>query len=175
MKALDCLLTRRACRKYTDQVPSRDLIEQVVNAGIYAPSGMGMQSPIVVAVTNKELRDRIAKLNASFFPPERQNMDPFYGAPAVLVVLARKNAPTYVYDGALTMGNMLNAAHALGLASCWIHRAKQVFEGEEGKAILRDLGVEGDYEGIGNCILGYAADAPAAPAPRAEGRVFFAE
>ena len=153
-EALEVMRQRRSVRSYkADPIP-RELLEKVLEAGTYAPTGMGRQSPIILAVTDKALRDRIAKLNAAVMG--RDN-DPFYGAPAVLVVLADKSVPTYLYDGSLVMGNLLNAAHDVGLGACWIHRAKEVFASEEGKAILRELGVEGDYEGIGNCIIGYAA------------------
>ena len=94
--------------------------------------------------------------------------DPFYGAPVVIIVLADRSVPTYLYDGSLVMGNLMNAAHALGIASCWIHRAKEEFNSDEGKAILKQLGIEGDYEGIGHCILGYAAQEIKATAPRKE-------
>ncbi len=96
------------------------------------------------------------------------NNDPFYGAPVVIIVLADRSVPTCLYDGSLVMGNLMNAAHSLGIASCWIHRAKEEFDSEEGKAILKKLGIEGDYEGIGHCILGYAAGESNAPAPRKE-------
>ncbi len=161
--ALENLKTRRAIRAYQDKMPDMKLIEQVTEAGTYAPTGMGRQSPIIVAVTDKATRDRLSQLNAAVMGGEN---DPFYGAPVVLVVLADREVPTYLYDGALVMGNLLNAAHAVGLGSCWIHRAKEVFDSEEGKALLKEWGIEGNYEGIGNCILGYpAGDAPA-PKPR---------
>ena len=124
---------------------------------------MGKQSPIIIAVTDKALRDKLSKMNAAIMGV---NIDPFYGAPELLIVLANKEMPTYIYDGSLVMGNMMNAAADLGVASCWIHRAKEEFESEEGKAILKDLGIEGDYEGIGHLILGYAAKPEAEPAPR---------
>lgn len=87
-----------------------------------------------------------------------ENMDPFYGAPVILVVLANKAVPTHVYDGSLVMGNLMNAAESLGVASIWIHRAKEEFESDFGKKILADLGIQGEYEGIGHCALGYAAE-----------------
>lgn len=118
---------------------------------------------IIIAVTDKALRDKLSKMNAAIMGV---NIDPFYGAPELLIVLANKEMPTYIYDGSLVMGNMMNAAADLGVASCWIHRAKEEFESEEGKAILKDLGIEGDYEGIGHLILGYAAKPEAKPAPR---------
>ena len=171
-EALEVMRQRRSVRSYkADPIP-RELLEKVLEAGTYAPTGMGRQSPIILAVTDKALRDRIAKLNAAVMG--RHN-DPFYGAPPVLVVLADKSVPTYLYDGSLVMGNLLNAAHDVGLGACWIHRAKEVFASEEGKAILRELGVEGDYEGIGNCIIGYAATPLPEAKPRKEGYVVWAE
>lgn len=152
--ALNVLKTRRAIRSYDSRIPERELIDKVLEAGTYAPTGMGLQSPIIVAVTNQELRNRLSRMNADIMG---QDTDPFYGAPVVLIVLADKNIPTYLYDGSLVMGNLLNAAHAVGLGSCWIHRAKEMFDSDEGKALLKEWGIEGDYEGIGNCIIGYPA------------------
>lgn len=174
METLEAIKTRRSVRAYKPDMPAKELIEQVIEAGIWAPTGMGRQSPIIVAVTNKELRDELSQMNAKTFG--KPGMDPFYGAPVVLVVLADKSMPTNVYDGSLVMGSMMLAAHDLGLSSCWIHRAKEEFESERGKEILKALGVEGDYEGIGHCILGYAADdaAPVAK-PRKENWVYWAE
>ena len=149
------MIERRSVRAYADRMPSDEIIAQVLEAGTYAATGMGRQSPIIIAVTNRELRDRLSRMNAQIMGT---NMDPFYGAPVVLIVLADKKMVTYQYDGSLVMGNLMLAAHSLGLGSCWIHRAKEEFESEEGKQILKDLGIEGDYEGIGHCILGYPAD-----------------
>ena len=161
--ALEVLKTRRAIRAYQDRMPEKELIAQIVEAGTYAPTGMGRQSPIIVAVTNREIRNRLSQLNASIMG---NDSDPFYGAPVVLVVLADKQFPTYLYDGTLVMGNLQNAAHAVGLGSCWIHRAKEVFETPEGKALLKEWGIEGEYEGIGNCIIGYSAQEAPQPKPR---------
>ena len=163
---------RRSVRAYTDEMPPRELVGQVVEAGLWAASGMNTQGPVIVAVTDQALRDRLSAMNAEIMG--RPGTDPFYGAPVVLVVLAPREAPNRVYDGSLVMGNLMLAAHALGLGSCWIHRAREEFDTPEGRAILADLGVEGDYEGIGHCVLGYPAEAPA-PRPRREGRVFYAE
>ena len=170
------LLTRRSVRSYTDEVPPRELIEEICKAGTYAPTGMNKQAPIIVAVTNCEVRDRLSQLNAAVFGPDFDS-DPFYGAPVVLVVLADSSAArTWLEDGSLVMGNLLNAAHAKGLGSCWIHRAKEVFETEEGKAILTELGIDAEkYVGIGNCILGYVkGDYPEAK-PRKENYVYWIE
>ena len=151
-KVMETLLERRSVRKYQAKEVPEELIEEVLKAGAYAPSGMGKQPVIAVVVTKKEVRDRLSRLNAAVMGAD---IDPFYGAPAVIVVLADRSSMTYLYDGSLAMGNMMNAAHALGLGSCWIHRAKEVMATDEGQALLKELGVEGDYEGIGNLILGY--------------------
>ena len=155
--------TRRSIRGYKEDMVPEELIAEVVEAGTYAATGMGRQSPIILAVTNKEVRDRLSKVNAEIMGTTG---DPFYGAPVVLVVLADKSRPTYLYDGSLVMGNLMLAAADLGLGSCWIHRAKETFEREEGKAILKELGIEGDYEGIGNCVIGYAKEPAKDAAPR---------
>lgn len=162
---INCMETRRSVRGFKpDAIPSDELIAEVAKAGTYAPTGMGAQSPVIVAVTNKEVRDRLSKLNAEVMGTAS---DPFYGAPVVLVVLADRSRPTHVYDGTLVMGNMMNAAHALGLGSCWIHRAREVFDSDEGKALLRQWGIDGDYEGIGHCVIGYPAEGqPKAAKPR---------
>ncbi|MBQ3704528.1 MAG: nitroreductase [Oscillospiraceae bacterium] len=162
-ETLTTLKTRRSCRSYKPELIEEEKLNAILEAGTYAATGMGKQSPIILAVTSKELRDKLSKMNAAVLGAD---MDPFYGAPEVLVVLGKKAVPTYVYDGSLVMGNMMNAAADLGVASCWVHRAKEEFESEEGKAILKELGIEGDYEGIGHLILGYAAKPAAAPAPR---------
>ena len=172
--AMTAMLERRSIRKYKSDMIPKETLEKIIEAGLYAASGMNKQAGMILAVTNRALRDKLSAMNAKIMGAG-EGTDPFYGAPVVLVVLANKAAGTYVYDGSLVMGNLMLAAHEMGVGSCWIHRAKEEFESEEGKAILRELGVEGDYEGIGHCILGYAdCDAPAAPARRG-GNVFWAE
>lgn len=161
--AMETLLGRRSSRKYLDKPVPEELLAKIAEAGTYAATGMGKQSPVILVVTNREVRDRISKLNAGVMGGSG---DPFYGAPAVLIVLANRGIGTYLYDGSLVMGNMMNAADALGLSSCWIHRAKEVFDTEEGKAILQSAGIEGDYEGIGNLIVGYDDGGKRAPLPR---------
>lgn len=168
---IQAMKDRRSVRAYTDEPVPRELVDQVVEAGLWAASGMGKQSPIILAVTNKELRDRLSAANAAVMGG---SSDPFYGAPVVLVVLADASCGTHVYDGSLVMGNMMLAASSLGLGSCWIHRAKEVFDEPEFKQVLADMGVEGEFEGVGNCILGWPAQEPA-PKPRREGRVLWAE
>lgn len=171
-EVIEAMRERRSVRAYTEEVPSDELIERVVDAGLWAASGRGRQSPIVLAVTDRALRDRLSAMNARIMgAPE--GTDPFYGAPVVLVVLADRSVPTHVYDGSLVMGNLMLVAHELGLGSCWIHRAREEFDTPEGRQILADLGVEGDYEGVGHCVLGYAAEVPE-PKPRREGRLVWA-
>lgn len=168
-ETLTTLKTRRSCRAYKPELIEEEKLNAILEAGTYAATGMGKQSPIILAVTDRAMRDRLSKMNAAVMGVD---MDPFYGAPEVVIVLANKEIPTYLYDGSLVMGNMMNAAADLGVASCWIHRAKEEFESEEGKAILKDLGIEGNYEGIGHLILGYAAKPENAPAPRKAGYIY---
>lgn len=166
---LECMETRRSVRAYLPNAVPEEKLERILRAGLYAASGMGRQSAMILCVTDKALRDRLMRMNAAIMgTPEK---DPFYGAPCVLVVLADRSIPTAVYDGSLVLGNMMLAAHAEGLGSCWIHRAREEFDSDEGKAILHDLGVEGDYEGVGHLIVGYADGAEPQAKPRREGRV----
>ena len=162
--------TRRSVKKYKSDIVPNEIIDQIIKAGTYAPSGMNRQSPIIIAVKNKELRDKLARLNAKIMG--QNDIDPFYGAPVVLIVLADKRCPTHVYDGSLVMGNLMLAAHSLNIGSCWIHRAKEEFETEEGKEILKSFGIEGDYEGIGHCILGYIDGEEKKATPRKENYVY---
>lgn len=170
MDAIQAMLTRKSIKKYKSQPVEKELIDKIVEAGLNAPSGLNKQSPIILVVTNKEIRDELSRLNANDDPFFRS--DPFYGAPCVLVVLADKSVPTHVYDGSLVMENLQLAAHALGLGACWIHRARETFERPEGKAILKKLGIEGEYEGIGNCIVGYP-DINPEKKQRKENRVYY--
>lgn len=171
-ETLKVLETRRSCRNFKPDMISEEELQEIVKAGTYAPTGMGKQSPLIIAVTNKELRDQIAEENRKI-GGWKEGFDPFYGAPVILIVLANKACPTYVYDGSLVLGNLMNAAESLGVASIWIHRAKEEFESEFGKKILADLGIEGDYEGIGHCALGYAAEEPKEAAARKENYAYY--
>ena len=173
MDAMQAMLTRRSVKKYKRDPVDKGLIEQIIQAGLCAPSGLNKQAPIILAVTNKEIRDKLSKINAGNDPFGRK--DPFYGAPVVLVVLADKSAHTYLYDGSLVMENLMLASHALGLGACWIHRAKETFENPEWKAFLKDLGLEGEYEGIGNCVIGYLDGEYPPVKPRKGNRVYYIE
>ena len=167
-ETLTTLKMRRSCRAYRPEHIEEEKLQAILEAGTYAPTGMGQQSPIILVIRDQEVRNTLKKLNAASMGVE---FDPFHGAPGLLVVLADKSIPTFVYDGSLVMGNMMNAAADLGVASCWVHRAKEEFESEEGKAILKKLGLEGEYEGIGNLILGYAAKPAGEAAPRKAGYI----
>ena len=147
-------------------------LKAILKAGTYSATGMGKQSPVIIAVTDKTLRDEIAEENRKI-GGWGEGFDPFYGAPVILIVLANKDIVTHVYDGSLVMGNLMNAAESLDVASIWIHRAKEEFESDFGKAILDRLGIKGDYEGIGHCALGYAAGPANEPAPRKDDYVYY--
>lgn len=171
-ETLRVLETRRSCRNFKSDMVEAEKLEAIIKAGTYAATGMGKQSPIIIAVTNQELRDKIAEENCKI-GGWSEGFDPFYGAPVILIVLADKAVPTYRYDGSLVLGNLMNAAESLGVSSVWIHRAKEEFEVEFGKKILAELGIEGDYEGIGHCALGYAEEPAKIPMPRKENYVYY--
>ena len=151
-QVLECLETRRSIRKYKKEQITEEQLQAILRAGSYAPTGMGAQSPVMVVVQDPELIRKLSRWNAEIMGTDS---DPFYGAPTVVVVLADSSRNTCVEDGSLVMGNLMNAAHAVGVDSCWIHRARETFASEEGKALLREWGLSESYIGIGNCILGY--------------------
>lgn len=164
--------SRRSCRNFKPDMIKEEDLKAILKAGTYAATGMGRQSPIIIAVTDKKMRDAISEENRKI-GGWKEGFDPFYGAPVILVVLAKKEIRTHVYDGALVMGNLMNAAQSLGVASIWIHRAKEEFESEFGKEILKKLGIEEEYEGIGHCALGYSAEPAKEAAPRKEDYVYY--
>ena len=167
INAMECMLNRRSTKKYTDQPVADELLDQVLEAGLYAPTGRNNQNVVCVAVREQKLRDRLSVMNAAVMNAQ---IDPFYGAPCVIVVLADSEGTTWVEDGSLVLGNMLHAAHALGLGSCWIHRAREMFDSPEGKALLKEWGLPETMRGVGNCILGYPAAEPIEK-PRKDGRI----
>ncbi len=154
---------RRSCRKYKPDMPPRDLLEEVAKAGTYAPTGKNTQSPIILVITSKSLRDKLSRMNAEILGT---NGDPFYGAPCLMLVLADSIYPNYIQDGSLVMGNLMLAAESLGLGSCWINRAREEFESEEGKRMLKNWGIKETYAGIGHCILGWPLGQSPPPSPR---------
>ena len=172
-ETLKTLESRRSCRNFKPEMVKDEEIDAILKAGTYAATGMGKQSPIIIAVKTKELRDALSEENRKI-GGWNEGFDPFYGAPVILVVLANKDVPTYLYDGSLVMGNLMNAAESLGVGSIWIHRAKEEFESPFGKDLLKKLGIEGNFEGIGHCAIGYAAEPAKKAAPRKENYVYFA-
>ena len=163
------LMERRSIRKYDARPVPDEVLDAVLAAGIHAPSGMNTQGVRLVAVRDPETVAHLSRLNAAVM---NATHDPFYGASCVVIVLADPEIYNgWVEDGALALGNMMNAAHALGLGSCWIHRAKQVFDSPEGKALLEKWGLPTHLRGVGNCILGYPACDLPNPAPRKEDRI----
>lgn len=165
---INCLLNRRSVRAYRPEQIKSEELEEILQAGLYAPSAMNRQSAVMLVIQDRETISMLSRLNAEVMG---RDTDPFYGAPTVIVVLADKNAPNHVQDASLVMGNMMNAAFSLGVDSCWINRAREVFEMPEARALLREKGISDDYVGVGNCILGYrSGELPEAP-PRREVRV----
>jgi nitroreductase len=167
-EVLKNLKTRRSVRKFKEDSVPMELLDQVIEAGLYAASARNVQSSIIIAVTDKEEQKKLREINAKIF---ERDFDTFYNAPMILIVLTPKNEPNRVYDGSLVLGNMMTAAHALGLGSCWIHRAKETFEMQEWQDWLKSHGIEGEYEGIGHLALGYADEEPR-DIPRKPNRVF---
>ena len=163
----EILKNRRSIRKYKPQQVSDEVLDQILEVGLYTPSGMNTQNTVMVAVRDKETRDQLSRMNAAVMG---SSADPFYGAPCVIVVLAYPERYTWLEDGALVMGTLMNAAYEAGLGSCWIHRAQQMFDSAEGKELLRKWGLPDNLKGVGNCILGYADEEPA-PKPRLDGRI----
>ena len=155
--------TRRSCKAYTDQKVEESVLDAILEAGTYAPTGMGRQSPLIVCVQDQETRDKISQLNAAIM---KTDIDPFYGAPIVVVVFGDTRVPTYRDDANLVMGNLLNAAHAAGVDSCYIYRAREVFQTPEGQELMKQWGIDPAYEGIGNVILGYGKPEGIKPAAK---------
>ncbi len=169
MDAITCLKGRRSVREFQERQVDEEALKTILEAGTYAPTGMGMQSPIMVVVQDRETIKKLSKMNADVMGVET---DPFYGAPTVVVVLADASRPTHLEDGSLVMGNLMNAAFAVGVDSCWIHRAKEVFSSVEGKELLKKWGIKGNYVGIGHCILGYRKGELPSPRPRKENYIY---
>lgn len=163
----ELLKNRRSIRKYKPDPVSEELLDAILEAGLYAPSGMNTQNTVMVAVRDKKTRDQLSRMNAAVMGTTN---DPFYGAPCVIVVLVDPERYTWLEDGSLVMGNLMNAAYEAGLGSCWIHRAQQMFDSPEGKELLKKWGLPENLKGVGNCILGYADEDPVTK-PRKEGRI----
>ncbi len=172
-ETLKVIEERRSCRNFDpNKKVAPEIVEKIVRAGTYAPTGKGKQSPIIIVVENKEVRDRLMKENREIFGiPEIT--DPFYGAPTIIIVLAKKSIRTHVYDGSVVMENMMLAAESLGVDSIWIHRAKEEFESDYGKELLQGLGITEEYEGIGHCAIGYRQGEKLEAKPRKDNYVYY--
>ena len=166
-QTLDTLKARCSTKNFTSQSVPDELLDAVLEAGLYAPTGLNNQKAVMVAVRDKQTRDQLSRMNAAVLGT---NADPFYNAPCVIVVLSDPERNTWVEDGSLVMGNLMNAATSLGLGCCWIHRAREMFDCSEGKALLKAWGLPETMRGIGNCILGYSDGEPVRK-PRADGRI----
>lgn len=171
MNTIEVLKNRRSIKSYKKDQISKEDLKKILEAGTYAPTGMNRQSPVIVAIQDKNTIEKLSKLNAKIL---NADVDPFYGAPTLLVVFADSNCSTYVEDGSLVVGNLLNAAASLGIGSCWIHRAKEMFITDEGKSYMKKWGLGENYIGIGNCILGYA-DKEYAVKPRKDNYIIMAD
>ncbi len=172
-QVIKALCERRSIRGYKSEQITTEELNAILKAGTYAPTGRGKQSPIIVVVQDEETISKISRKNAEIMgTPDR---DPFYGAPTMLIVLADKTVPTHFEDGCLVMGNLMNAAHAVGVDSCWIHRAREEFEDDFGKELLREWGIEGDYVGIGHVALGYRVGEYPIPAERKSSYIYYAK
>lgn len=170
-EALNNIKTRRSIRKFKPDTVPQEILNQIIEAGLYAPSSMGKQNTIIIHITNSALIQEISRMNCKI-GGFKEGTDPFYGAPAMLIVLAKKDWPNRVYDGSLVMGNLMLAAHSLGLGSCWIHRAKEEFETDWGKTLLKSLGISEEYEGIGHCAIGFTDGKDPAPPEIQSERVY---
>ena len=171
-EVLKAIKERRSIRRFKSEMPDKKTIDEIVEAGLYAPNGKGLQATISLVVTNRQLREKLVIANREIGGYE-QDVDPFFNAPVIIIVLAKKDNPNCRYDGALVMGNMLLAAHALGLGGIWINRARQEFETDEFKSILTDLGIEGEWEGVGHCAIGFIDGELPKAARRKGGRVYY--
>ncbi len=164
-QVIENILSRRSVRSYKDTQVSDKALELILQSGEYAPSGMGKQSPVIVAVQKKETIEKLAKMNAEIMGSDS---NPYYGAPTILIVLADKNAKTYVQDGSCALENMMLAAHSLGLSTCWINREYEMFNTDEGKGLLKEWGLSDDLVGVGALSLGYSNGEVKEAKPRKE-------
>ncbi len=171
-QVLDNIKSRRSVRKFKDDAVPQDLLDKIIEAGLYAPSSRGKQGTVIVQITDKKMRSEFVRENAQI-GGWADGFDPFYNAPAILLVLGDKNNANRVYDGSLVMENMMLEAHDLDLGTCWIHRAKEEFESEWGKNLLKSIGIEGEWEGIGHCAVGYTDGDYPSPYEIKSNRVYY--
>ena len=175
-ETIENLKTRRSIRKFKDEQITDEDLNTILEAGTYAPTGRGLQSPKIVVIQNSDKIREFSAWNRSYFPVDvPDDMDPLYGAKTLLIVLADSEIPTYVEDGASVLAVLVNAAHAVGVGSCWIHRAREEFASEKGKELLKEWGIPESYEGIGHVVLGYPDMEAPEPLPRKEDYIHFVD
>ena len=162
---LEIIKTRRSCRHYKAEQISDEELHAVLEAGTFAPTGHGKQDPVIVAVQNTVLKARLAKMNAEVMGVDS---NPYYDAPTYVLVFASEDNPNAVKDGSCVLENMMLAAHAIGLATCWINREYEMFKTDEGRKVMEEMGLKPGLIGIGALSLGYASREPRPAAPRKE-------
>lgn len=163
---LQVIKTRRSCRKYRPEQISDEALNAILEAGTYAPTGMGLQSPFIVAVQDEMLKTQLARMNAAV---RGMSGNPYYEAPTYILVFSSIDCPFAVQDGSCVLENMMLAAHALGLGSCWINREREMFATDEGQRLMKEWGLPDGLVGIGAISVGYPAAELAAPKPRKSG------
>lgn len=170
------LKTRRSIRKFTDEQISDEDLKTILETGTYAPTARGAQSPKIVVIQDPKTIREFSAWNRSYFPVDvPEDMDPFYGAKTLLIVLADSTMPTYVEDGSSVLAVLVNAAHAVGVGSCWIHRAREEFSSEKGKELLEKWEIPESYEGIGHVVLGYPDMEAPEPLPRKKDYIHYVD
>lgn len=175
-QTINDLKTRRSIRKFKDEQISDEDLKIILETGTYAPTGRGAQSPKIVVIQDEEKIKELSAWNRSFFPVEvPEDLDPFYGAKTLLIVLADSEMPTWIEDGASVLAVLVNAAYAVGVGSCWIHRARDEFASPKGKELLNEWGIPERYEGVGHVVLGYADMEAPEPLPRKEDYIHFVD
>lgn len=175
-ETINNLKTRRSIRKFKDKQISDEDLQAILEAGTYAPTALGMQSPKIIVIQNPETIKEFSDWNRSYYPIDvPDDLDPFYGAKTILIVLANGKMPTFVEDGASVITTLVNAAHAVGVGSCWIHRAREEFSSEKGKALLKEWGISEKYEGVGHVALGYPDMDLPKPHPRKEDFIHYVD
>jgi nitroreductase len=166
---LDFLKTRRSIRAFKPEQIDEGTLDAVLDAGVYAPTGMGAQSPVIVVVRDSETRAQLSRMNAKVLGKTVEEGDPYYGAPTIIVALAPPDKLTYIEDATSVLVYLQLAAHAAGLGAVWVHREREMFESDEGKGLLKKWGLPSDLAGIGSVALGYAGCEAPEPAPRKSG------
>lgn len=175
-ETINNLKTRRSIRKFKDKQISDEDLQAILEAGTYAPTALRMQSPKIIVIQNPETIKEFSDWNRSYYPIDvPDDLDPFYGAKTILIVLANGKMPTFVEDGASVITTLVNAAHAVGVGSCWIHRAREEFSSEKGKALLKEWGIPEKYEGVGHVALGYPDMDLPKPRPRKEDFIHYVD